>query len=100
MGEFVPDPAWPHEFLISDDVRQCVDAAGEKVLEAAEMLSEPFRKTGQWEDHLSGHSETADTGRPYYRVQDDRDWALSIEFGTSKMEGKRALGRAIRAAEL
>lgn len=99
MGKFVPNPDFLYEIAADGELDEIMEEAGHVVLETAQALSEEFRKTGEWQDHLTGDLKHSGVW-PYYRVEDDRDAAEYIEFGTSKTPAKRALGRAIRSAEI
>lgn len=99
MGKFVPNPRFLEEIAADGELDAIMEEGGHVVLGVAQGLSEEFRETGAWQEHLTGELKHSGVW-PYYRVQDNRDASEYIEFGTSKTAAKRALGRAIRQAEI
>lgn len=99
MAEYKANEGWDKEAANEDDVKALLEELGLKVLAEAEDNSTRFYRTGDWQDNLHGELKHAD-GWPFYRVEDQSEDAVYIEFGTHKTPAHHALGRAIGKAEV
>jgi hypothetical protein len=76
------------------EVEEIVFDIGEEMMDTAIEIARQHEETGEFARSIQSDPHRSRTDAPVYRIYSDDPGALSIEFGTSKMRGIRALGRA------
>lgn len=95
MGTFKINPNLERELFASAELAELVYAAGEEVLNEAELNAGAESVTGDFAASLSKHDHRSRSGRPVSTISADDPGALSIEFGTRYTPRHRFLGRAL-----
>lgn len=98
---FEPSDDFSKEAIyLEGDWEEQFEEVGSAGLAIAKGLAAPHIDTGRFIEGLTGSFQrSTHVQHPFYRISADDDASLSIEFGTSRMEGLRILRRTIEALE-